>query len=1171
MPYQGLKNEVFNHYTTAVVLVFIFIVLLTTALGLVKYHRELDTHEQQTLSKLKGQGDLLNAKLDDSVQAILGMQKFANYALAYPNDFVLPTPNFAQNGALFHLELPALAKPADHVQVRGNITGLGDFTQFNNKKVHEISMAKALTPAFVAAKMSLDEATWFYYLSLNEFVNIYPWIDRKHWHYSNKMLDNAYLNEIIIDSSLSKSEQADVHWSSPYIDAAGSGLNTSLSAKVLQNNKMVGAVVIDINLAKLGKTLPDLLSTKHGLVLINEANRIMVSKQVQESELTPETVWQDIVPNSLSQYSLNDLLLLPTSKEIDGWLLQKLQLPINGWTLLKYQPYDEHIAPIKGWFVQMFLLFFSGIVIFLALVYFLTRKTFIKPATDFIHHIELCAQGEPNKVKPTADWQHWFNIVENIFSQNRQLLEQLKDQNKALDQRVNEKTHELMKSSQGHKRDYALLRSVMNAIPELIIFNDNQGKLIGCNKAFEEFVHVDEAQLMGLHATNFMPLPLSEMLIKLSTLSLQCSPLPNENNNIEDYNMYHQGVVETNDSTFEVVSRQFFNDTGGSLGTINIFRDVTKQTDIQSALKTAKEQAESANQTKNQFLANVSHEIRTPINAMTGMINLLERTSVNTRQQHYLENAKDASESLLHLIDELLDLSKIEAGKMVMSKQATALDKMVNKTLNLNRGMANNSALNIVVEIGEEVPDVVLTDEIRLIQVLSNLLNNALKFTRQGKILISLNVTAKSDSNVLIKFTVKDEGIGISKDKQQHLFDAFSQADESMTREYGGSGLGLSICQQIVNLLGGEITLVSDEGQGSEFSFVLPLSLPHTIEESVLVLPKNQAPQAKVTLVTFNNTLPNHFSHLLTHYGWQITSYNSLANVLSIAKDHKVILHIDSFTINSESAIDLKSLLEHPEQPIKLLVLSQSAINPLNDFLNALLKTVTIPYLLLDIPLYRYSLKKMKLALDNALVDSGNSARDEATLAGHVPLNNATDKASATAQLKSVTSLQAQETPLAKTENVQSPTKEQTSDNGQGLAGVNLLLVEDNLVNQLVAKELLISMGANVVIAENGQVALTLLAQHNSSEQAKPRASAKFDAVLMDIQMPIMDGITATKAIRKQPLYNELPILAMTAHASNEDKRNCLAVGMSQHISKPINADILLTTILSALPKKEKR
>jgi len=649
----------------------------------------------------------------------------------------------------------------------------------------------------------------------------------------------------------------------------------------------------------------------------------------------------------------------------------------------------------------------------------------------------------------------------------------------------------------------------------LIIFNDPNGKLMGCNQAFEQLSGRLENKMLGFQATTFMPKLLAHEIDLL---------------NEEFQHEYpQQALIEAGEESYQGFCNQFTNEQGEILGTITILQDVTEQQATQSALEKAKNQAEYANQVKIQFLANMSHEIRTPINAIQGMMDLLTRTLLDSRQQHYLANAQTAAFSLLHLIDELLDLSKIEAGKMIIVKEVIDLPAVIDTALKLNSANLYMKKLTMRVELAANVPRLLMSDEMRLVQVLSNLLNNAIKFTEQGEIALFIDSIGLSNTNALVRFKVKDTGIGISKENQEHLFEAFSQADLSMIRKYGGSGLGLSICQQIVKLLGGEITLKSDLGAGCEFNFILPFSLPNkdVLESSDFNNAASQSISA-IHICAIKQVLSASFIDTIKQLSW---SYHQFDDLLAFEKafsnknssdktqsEGKVVLLISEDVLSQHKAnvddLDV-SLFQH----IDLIGLCQPTMRELSSKTCQQLDEKQVSYILLNTPLYRYSLEEMAKAL---LQDPEEK-----------------DRTVVTKELD-----QKSEPTLSVCEN---------QCNKENLSGVRVLLVEDNLVNQLVAKELLMSIKAKVIIAENGQKALDSLDEY------------KFDVVLMDIQMPVMDGLTATKEIRKLEEYQHLPIIAMTAHAREEDKQRSLAAGMNLHIAKPVTAELLLTSILQAI------
>lgn len=1105
------ENTVFRRYNTAVVVAFVVIVFIALTAALLRYYSELSVHKQQGLNQLTAQANQLNSMLVQSEQAILGIQEFAQYILKYPNELHSKLPPLRQDGSLFFLDKPIRSSFEENQRISGNITGFGDIDKFSLLKKQEIAMANALTPAFATAQKVIEEANWFYYVSEKQFVNIFPWIGRESWRFNGRMLTNIHAKKI----QKLGFENNKIVWSSPYIDAAGTGMNVSLGIGVYRQKEMLGAVVIDVNLARLQQSLPTLTSNEQSLVLFNQNNNILLFKQNGKEPLSYRSSWQKLLPKDLHHLNQERLTQLADSVQIGDWLVEKQVLPINGWTLLKYQPYSSFISPLRNHFIFMFTILLIGLLAFLMLVNAMTRRSFIKPTHDFISHIEYCAQGDPGKVKANADWLHWFVLVEDIFTQNRSLLLQLKEQNEALDSRVLEKTQALQETSAKHQRDYVLLRSVMNAIPELIIFNDPQGKLMGCNQAFEQLSGCSESKMLGFQASLFMPKLLAHEIDVL---------------NETFYNKYpQQALIEAGDESYQGFCNQFTNDQGEIIGTITILQNVTEQQATQSALENAKNQAEYANQVKIQFLANMSHEIRTPINAMQGMIDLLTRTLLDSRQQHYLSNAQTAAFSLLHLIDELLDLSKIEAGKMNIVKEVINLPSVIDTALKLNVANTDIGKLKLRIELEANVPSLLMSDEMRLVQVLSNLLNNAIKFTEQGEIALFIDSIGLSDTNALIRFKVKDTGIGIAKDNQAHLFEAFSQADISMTRQYGGSGLGLSICQQIVKLLGGEITLKSDLGAGCEFNFVLPFSLPskNLIENSNCEDTSNNL-TATIHICAIKQELSASCIDTIEQQSWR---YHQFDDLLALDKAflnkelsvEKVVVLI-SEEVFSQYESSYKTKTENPKvnwnQYIDLICLCQPTMHELSSKTCQQLDEIKVPYILLDTPLYRYSLQKIAKALL------------------HVPKEN--DKVA----LTNMSDLDNKPTVLI---------KDNTIQHKEDLSNINVLLVEDNLVNQLVAKELLKSMKAKVIIAENGQMALNLLNEHI------------VDVVLMDIQMPVMDGLTATMEIRKLEKYQNLPIIAMTAHAREEDKLRSLAVGMNLHIAKPVTAKLLLTSILQVI------
>ncbi len=1089
------ENQLVATYKLAIVGVFVAIMLAALLISSYRYHQELEQFEQQEFTQLTTKAQKLEDALFQAVQSLEAIKRFADHSLSFPQELA-PTPNFQQNKSRFLLKKMAYQGNSHRQHLSVNISGIGKVSEFDADIKHELAMSTMLTPAFTTAQNTVGIADWFAYVSLQGFSATYPWIGRKNWFYQQGLLAGEYLEQIRASSPHIYTPL----WSQPYLADDSKGLYLYLAAGVFRQQNLAGAIMFNINLAYLRQLLASDSDDGFSYALINKADQLLIHLDAEQENISTPSRWQSVLPIKLQQLTYEALDIRSSSfqyrpelTQSESWLFQHHKLAINDWMLVKYKPYQHFAAPIFQRFTWVFIGLFFGQLALLAVVYLVTYKTFIKPAQSFISHISHSAKGDHGKVSPPKGWQYWFDVVGDIFSQNRSLLQQLKDQNNVLDMRVHEKTQALMEKSQQHQHDYAILRSVMDAIPDYLIFNDPDGQAIGCNLAFEQYLGKSEREILGCNVGNLISNELGRALASCGKEQYQ--------------KQSHCGifqVVETAENTYELFSSEFYDQQQQVLGSIIIIRDVTKQYEVNAALASAKEQAEFANQAKSQFLANMSHEIRTPINAISGMQFLLKQTTLTNQQLQHLNHAQQAADVLLHLVDELLDFAKIESGNMTIFKKDCYIDAIVNQAVRLNISNINAQQVAFEVKIAPDVPCQIFSDEMRLVQVLSNLLNNAVKFTHHGKITLSVDAIEVNDQQALVNFSVEDTGIGIEKSKQADLFKAFAQADESMTREYGGSGLGLSICQRIVNLLGGEIKLTSEFGQGARFSFSVPLQAQ---------LPGfSFQPAPSVNVFTQGYSFPADFQCLLTAYGYQCHPLTACIDNEKLAPQAINLLFLTVEEIEQELCQLLaQQLAAKLESKQWLVAVYQAQQNEEENAKYQLLERYQIPYVICFAPLYRYSLFTLFK-----------------TLASNVSLAHPTKTIEPASENKK--------------------TAEQ-----EPLSGVTVLLVEDNLVNQLVAKELLKAMAAKVIIAENGQQALDFLAKQS------------VDLVLMDIQMPVMDGLTACRLIRQQEKFKHLPIIAMTAHAREEDKENSFAAGMNLHIAKPIKSEVLLSSIQSVM------
>jgi PAS domain S-box-containing protein len=542
-------------------------------------------------------------------------------------------------------------------------------------------------------------------------------------------------------------------------------------------------------------------------------------------------------------------------------------------------------------------------------------------------------------------------------------------------------------------------------------------------------------------------------------------------------------------------------DNGLLQGAVVVFRDIQERRHMEEHIQQAMEKAEAAAQAKSNFLANMSHEIRTPMNAIIGLCHLAIQTELNTKQRDYLDKIQSSAHSLLGIIDDILDFSKIEAGKLTLEAVPFNLDDVLNNVANFMTVKLQDRDVEVNFFVDRGVPLKLVGDPLRLGQILLNLTNNAIKFTTQGNIILSIHLETLADCRVVLLFKVTDTGIGMNHEQVNRLFNAFSQADNSTTRQFGGTGLGLSICKNLVTLMDGTIWVDSTPGIGSTFHFTATFAREDN-DRRRLRLPSDDLVGLKVLVVDTNPVARDILQRTLESFSFQTECAASWPEALATLEH--------AFYTKSPFKI---LFLEHKKETIAALS-SSEALHRLMQHEDGLKwVTITAKPWQENASSAQHNLTKPVLltTIFNTILDMTNlfchqkSASDEHRQPAIVDFS--------------------------------------------ALRGTHILVVEDNELNQQIAYELLTAGGIDVHIATTGQEALAAI------------QTTSFDAVLMDIQMPIMDGYTVTHIIRNELAQTTIPIIAMTASAMVGDREKCLAAGMNEYISKPIDPSVLFKTL----------
>lgn len=634
------------------------------------------------------------------------------------------------------------------------------------------------------------------------------------------------------------------------------------------------------------------------------------------------------------------------------------------------------------------------------------------------------------------------------------------------------------------------LESIINTATDGIMVISQDGTITCCNPAGEKIFGYQATEIVGQNIHFFAPQAFQTLQDGSVKYFMELDPSHFAHDPRELFGVRKDGTTFPMDisvAEFSMDGKRMFN---------AFIRDISARKRVEDALNAAKELAQQASNAKSNFVANVSHEIRTPLNAIIGFANLALKTGLNSKQTDYLGKIHLSGLTLLGIVNDLLDFSKIEAGKLTIENIEFCFEDIVNNIVTMIGPPATARNLNIIVNIPFDFPRRLIGDSLRVGQILTNIMSNAVKFTERGEIELSVSHQKIGEDSVEIHVKVQDTGIGIATDQLANIFRPFTQADISTTRKFGGTGLGLAITKHLVELMGGKIGIESEAGKGTTVSFSAVFRTVSK-ETPVATIPGNIR-DLHILVLANRPAMLKWFRTFFTQFSYVVDVVASPREAIAALEEKAHARCYDLFLIDSQDITgNIISLLQH----------LRTHPDPLNHPKIILLITAVM----------EDSLREQAIGLE---------VREFLVR----PITPAA-------------MLQALEN-IFSPQNVTRVVTSKIPSDEIDLAGLNVLVVEDNAMNQQIARELLESVGVFVTIANNGLVAVAML-----TKEAEP---VRFDAIFMDIQMPELDGYEAARRIRKLPRYAGIPIIALTGHAMVLEREKVVAAGMNDHVAKPI-------------------
>jgi len=1167
-------------------------------------------------SQIKSHEHQVELLLDSGVRAVTSLNQYATKHLSLAEapriDLLLSYYYYSYNSidSVFEIVPNIQEDLQDKFKFEiGLISGTGNLEKRSNQYYREMDMLFEMNLSFPVAMEMVPDAAWVYYLSANDFIGIYPWPGDDYAFNAQTLKGPAYQSALP-----SNNPDRDIYWTNVYPDKAGKGLMTTVGVPLYISDRFYGALAIDITLSSLSKELMPQSGLNGHMMLVDNKNQIMAHSQTLENRIANNIeLIDEHLPEALQSIGNDRLFKMTKGQLVNGYYVQTIQLVNAPFKLIYFEKETDLFSDSWRQFVVSLVSIMLALSILLSVVHWLAKRSFIGPASRLMVHLEDCAKEPvPAPANMSGAWLPFFTLISKTFSENKSYTLQLAEDNRQLDIQVAQRTESLRKTTKQREHEYALLRSLIDSIPDVIFYKNTQGQYLGCNKAAQELFGATEAEVIGKYSEDFLNAELAKKLQfndhkvvdSRHTVTIQQDVTLNDQHKLletlktpytdmdgellgligiarditkeheaaenlrhseERYALAMDAVEEglwdwhintdelhCNSAYFTMLGYQpsevvpswqgfkrlvhkddwacvakklehhifdpsepyehefrmvgftgqyewilargsvvEYDEDNKPTRILGTHKNITKRKEHEQEILEAKQDAEMANRYKSEFLANMSHEIRTPMNGIMGMIQLALRTELDSQQHDYLNKAFNSSNSLLLIINDILDFSKIEAGKLELEHVPFNLEDVLDAVINVNVIAAQKKGLEFVLD-SPTMPLRVVGDGLRLNQVLTNIVSNAIKFTAEGYVQLRCNVVKKLPNTMALTFSVDDSGIGIEENKLPNLFKAFSQADGSITREFGGSGLGLSISQHLVKMMGGTFNVNSCIDQGSCFSFTIELPLDNESLDIKWKLP-NEIHSAQLLLIANNDKANVCYESMLPQLGFSLIKAQTVKQALALNVTPQFIL-VD--WVHETQAKKLKDLADqYPQSMIFLMV--------------------------------NYGDDVMKLPI----------IRDVVTDIFSKPLSPPNMMSRIRQYVK------------------KAPKKKTVSSVPKVEKGY-LLLVDDNVINQQVAKGLLESQGYKVDLAENGKIAVDAAFSND------------YDVVLMDIQMPVMDGLAATQTIRERFNDAQLPIIAMTAHAMTGDREKSLAAGMNAHITKPLVLKEMFDTVSECINYK---